>query len=163
MTDPSEADRNLKEEEKERQFELDCLQFQRRMEYESIPWQLQELEKGGPYRQFFQVYPVTQTSDFFLTDLWFQIVDQVNASSDLLRTRYGDKAWFEELLEDLDWTVPQSPTVFDAARSEIDKSHDEFVIMLEGLAKDFYVQEEAYGLLAAISLHDYEAGTSDLA
>ena len=153
MTYQSEADRNLKEEE--RQAGLKYLQNERKARYHSIPWQLQELEKlrkhGGPYKQFYQVYPVTPSSELFITDLWFQIVDQINASSDLLRTRYEGKAWYKEFVKDLDWTIPQSPTVFEAARSEIEKSHDEFIIMLEGLAREFYIQEVAYSLLTRIA------------
>lgn len=94
MTDRSKADRTLKEEEQ--QATLKSSQHERKARYNSFPWQLQELEnlrkQGGPYKQFYQVYPVTQSSEFFLTDLWLQIVDQINASSDLLQTRYGGKA-----------------------------------------------------------------------
>lgn len=110
------------------------------------------------YNRFYRVHPESPLSDkWFVTDLWFQIVDQINASSDLLQTRYGGKACFMEFLQDLDWTILQSSSVFEAARSEIDENHDEFITTLELLAKDFYVQEVAYALLTRIEFRDDQA------
>ena len=92
-------------------------------------------------------------SKFFISYLWFDLVDFITGPDGMLETQHKDYRWLWDFMPPpiSGGPVGESPTKFQNARKEFDLHPRTFIERLEAFAKDLVIQELSYAMIEYLS------------